>query len=581
MTSLSPASDALPPAAPGLDTWFQPIVSLRDGRTLGFEALTRVRPGSGGPQDVRALLAAAAAEGTLRTLERTCWRNALSAAHSAFSRRAGWTNLFINVLPESVVDLAFRSFVHELLDETGVVPGQIVLEITEGSRIEDYPRFRDSLAVFRTLGLRIALDDAGAGHSGLQTIAELVPDFVKVDQMLVRGVDRHPGRHASLEALALLGRRLGLALIAEGVETEAELLEVCRLGIPYAQGYFLGHPDPVPQDTGDSSLAVLRRVASAPELAADDAALGGTAGDVLVPTPSIRAGTRVQDVFELFERGRLEGVVIVRDDRAVGVLTRSRLYRSLSQRFGRELHLRRPVEEVSVPPLVVDARASLQETAHAAMERPDDTRYDMIVVARDGGYAGTVSVQHLLEAIMARRVQSARMENPLTGLPGNPMIEAEIDRLVDLARPAAILYVDLDHFKAFNDVYGFHHGDRAIRATARVLTDIRDELGCERSFLGHVGGDDFVLICAPEHADKAAEAARRRVPQELAPLYAAAERASGYLEARDRDGGLAHFPLIRATVASVLIAGDEPIDRHTVLERLAEAKRTAKMAGRR
>lgn len=581
MSSHSVAPDVAPPAAPGIDTWFQPIVSLRDGRTLGFEALTRVPPGSGGPADVRALLAAAVAEGKIRTLERSCWRNALSSAHTAFARRSGWTNLFINVLPESVTDLAFRTFVQDLLEETGVVPGQIVLEITEGSRIDDYDRFRDALAVFRTLGLRIALDDAGAGHSGLQTISELVPDFVKVDQNLVRGVDRHPGRHAAVEALALLARRLGCALIAEGVETEAELLEVCRLGIPYAQGYFLGRPDPVPSDVQDASLVVLRRVTSAPELRADDAVLGGTAGDVQVPTPSIRVGTRVQEVFELFERGRLEGVVILRADQPCGVLTRSRLYRSLSQRFGRELHLRRAVEEVAVPPLVVDARASLQETARAAMERPDDTRYDMIVVARDGVYAGTVSVQHLLEAIMARRVQSARMENPLTGLPGNPMIEAEIDRLVDLARPAAILYVDLDHFKAFNDVYGFHHGDRAIRATARVLTSIRDELGCERSFLGHVGGDDFVLICRPEHADTAAEAARRRVPQELAPLYAASERASGFLEARDRDGGVAQFPLIRATVAALIISGGEAIDRHTVLERLAEAKRTAKMAGRR
>jgi diguanylate cyclase (GGDEF)-like protein len=147
-----------------------------------------------------------------------------------------------------------------------------------------------------------------------------------------------------------------------------------------------------------------------------------------------------------------------------------------------------------------------------------------------------------------RRAKEMRSQSPLTGLPGNVRIEEEIEARVVAGREFAILYADLDHFKAYNDHYGFMRGDQVIKFTAQVLQDVAMAVAVEDVFVGHVGGDDFVLVCPPEAATSAAQTVIDRFDAGVPALYDAEDGARGFIELADRLGELRRFPLVSISI---------------------------------
>jgi diguanylate cyclase (GGDEF)-like protein len=147
-----------------------------------------------------------------------------------------------------------------------------------------------------------------------------------------------------------------------------------------------------------------------------------------------------------------------------------------------------------------------------------------------------------------RRAKEMRAQSPLTGLPGNVRIEEEIDGLVERDQAFALLYADLDHFKAYNDHYGFMRGDQAIQTTASLIEDVAREVTGGDAFIGHVGGDDFVLIVPPEKATDTAEAIVARFDHEVPSLYDPDDRDRGYVEVANRRGELQRFPLLSISI---------------------------------
>jgi diguanylate cyclase (GGDEF)-like protein len=176
-----------------------------------------------------------------------------------------------------------------------------------------------------------------------------------------------------------------------------------------------------------------------------------------------------------------------------------------------------------------------------------------------------------------RRAQLKPAMNPLTGLPGNLIIEHEIRRLVAPGHGLfAVLYADFNHFKAYNDVYGFPAGDEAIRLLARVLTTAMAELGNPADFVGHVGGDDFVVITSPDRCDAIAQRVISDFDREAPKLYNPADRRRGYLTAKDRQGLIKKFPMLGVAIA-IVHNQHHPIGSHWEIGELgAELKRFAK-----
>jgi len=147
-----------------------------------------------------------------------------------------------------------------------------------------------------------------------------------------------------------------------------------------------------------------------------------------------------------------------------------------------------------------------------------------------------------------RRARDMRSLSPLTGLPGNIRIQDEIQRNIDEDIPFSVLYCDLDHFKAYNDHYGFVKGDRVIQATARILQEAVEEYARAEGFVGHVGGDDFVVVLPPDVADVAAARICERFDQEISSFYDREDLKRGYVEVEDRQGTLQRFSLIGVSI---------------------------------
>jgi EAL domain-containing protein (putative c-di-GMP-specific phosphodiesterase class I) len=208
---------------------FQPIVDLRTGATVGYEALTRFRDGSR-PEE---MFATALACGLGIKLEMATLAAALDAARGLPTRM--WLSL--NVSPPLLAD------VDRLGTALGLRVRPLVLEITEHETIEAYGPLRE--AVLRLgPGLRLAVDDAGAGIANFNHLVELRPDFVKIDAGLVRGVDTDVGRQAVVAGILHFAAAVSCQVIAEGVENETELAIVMKLGVTFGQGSYLGRPAP-------------------------------------------------------------------------------------------------------------------------------------------------------------------------------------------------------------------------------------------------------------------------------------------------------------------------------------------------
>jgi len=146
------------------------------------------------------------------------------------------------------------------------------------------------------------------------------------------------------------------------------------------------------------------------------------------------------------------------------------------------------------------------------------------------------------------RASDTRSVSPMTGLAGNVAIEDEIERRVASAEPFAVLYVDLDRFKAYNDRYGFLRGDEAIRETGRVIGEATARIVGAEIFVGHAGGDDFVVVVPPEHATAAAQQIVQSFDEMAPGLYDIDDRTNGYVEVTNRRGDLQRFPLLTLSI---------------------------------
>ncbi|WP_166486436.1 EAL domain-containing protein [Blastococcus saxobsidens] len=208
---------------------FQPIVDLATATIAGYEALARF-PGTAGPD---AWFAAAAEVGIAAELEALAVHKVLAAVDGLPPNAFLTLNVSPHLLGTDVVQdaLSSRADLH-----------RVVVELTEHTPVDDLAALRRQTDALRERGARIALDDAGSGYSGLQQLAAVRPQLVKLDRALVAGIDGDPVRMTLAEMIGEFAGRIDARLLAEGVETPAELAAFARLGVPLAQGWLLGRP---------------------------------------------------------------------------------------------------------------------------------------------------------------------------------------------------------------------------------------------------------------------------------------------------------------------------------------------------
>ena len=220
---------------------YQPVVDLRFARVVGYEALTRVVGNHF--ENVDALFRAAQESKSLWQLERLCRERALAGANEL----PPGLLLFLNVEPESIFDPHFRSDrTLRLLEKANLSPDRIVLEVTEHSAVHDFTAFRQTLTYFRSRGFRLAIDDMGSAYAGLQSVAEIQPEFLKVDISLVRDLNTQPLKRELIATMQRFSSSVGIQLIAEGIEKPEELEALVDIGVPMGQGYLFARPESNP-----------------------------------------------------------------------------------------------------------------------------------------------------------------------------------------------------------------------------------------------------------------------------------------------------------------------------------------------
>ena len=217
----------------GLTIVFQPILRIDTRDVCGFEALSRFECEPSRSPD--AWFAEADTVGFRPQLEMRAIRDA--AGHARHLPRGAY--LSVNVSPETLLSRDFAAWVD------GLKGKPLVVEITEHAAVEDYEQVKLAIDRLRRSGVRLAIDDAGAGFSSLKHIIRLVPEFIKLDVFLTRDVDSDPVKQALVSALVSFAAQISARLIAEGVETAGELRALAGLGVEYAQGFYLGRPAPL------------------------------------------------------------------------------------------------------------------------------------------------------------------------------------------------------------------------------------------------------------------------------------------------------------------------------------------------
>lgn len=217
---------------------YQPVIHLQSGTVHGYEALSRIsQPGI--IDNVEELFSRSGAYGLASELEMLCRKKALSKIRELSIQG----KIFLNVSPA-----LFQSSDHErgvtatLLDDLQIERSRIVFELTERTIIEDYDLFMRGVAHYREQGYSIAIDDLGSGYAGLQILARLEPEYVKLSRFLIANIDTASTKQALVECLATFCNKIGAQVIAEGIERPEELEYLHSIGVHFGQGYLFGKP---------------------------------------------------------------------------------------------------------------------------------------------------------------------------------------------------------------------------------------------------------------------------------------------------------------------------------------------------
>ena len=514
---------------------FQPLFNLHTGGVVAVEALARPHDGT-----VQDLLRMAFRAGYLANTDVALACRAIrhAADHDLI------VPLHVNLLALTIADKPeLMAPLYGALREVGRTPADLVVEV--GTPYSRAPRrlLVKGIERLRQDGFRIGLDGVGEGDSPLSLLAEVQPEVLKLDREVVVALPADPARYAMVQALQHLCEHTGSLVVAEGVETEAQLAALRRLGVRLAQGNLLASPQRRPKV--DATIAAVLSEVNDPEAvtATMTAPLRRKSGpkvtDFLHPAttlPDSATSEEVRDV--LANQPTVSGVVLVDEDgRPRWTVDRNRFLLAVTGPFGHALHAKREAARLADRPKVIGADSSALElldiVAHANRERTND---DLVVVDDDDRCLGVVRVADVVRGVAEMKVEQAAALSPLTRLPGSDSIAREVDRRILGGELFAVGWLDVDAFKRVNDSAGFAAGDDLIRAIGRALTDgAASYPGVQ---VGHVGGDDFLVVAGlneivPFSAgvlDLPFEAEGRAVTLSLATLICSAGTVGSYRE---------------------------------------------------
>ena len=277
----------------------------------------------------------------------------------------------------------------------------------------------------------------------------------------------------------------------------------------------------------------------------------------------------------MFERDpQLYSIPVVDRQKPIGIISRYTIFDKLAKQFARELYGKKPCTLfMDHAPLVVEKSMSLQAISNLITNMEPRHLSNGFIITDSGIYLGVSSGHALLREITQMQIDAARYANPLTLLPGNVPINEHMDRLLENHIPSWACYCDLDNFKPFNDVYGFRRGDEVIQFTGKLLqVNIQPEL----DFVGHVGGDDFILLFQSEDWQERCSNILQSLQKAIPDFYDKVDAELEGIHCEDRQGNKVFHPLISMSIGAVRIDASLFKSHHEISAAISTAKKMAK-----
>jgi len=536
-----------------LTSHFQPIVSLDQGKIFAYEALCRT-VGPNPFDSIEEIFCQAKVCNKVLELDMRCRENGISLS-CAQGIKEKEVFLFLNICPTSLLCPNHTAGTTGILAGRYEMPKQnIVLEITEQDAVSNYTLFRKAVDHYRSKGFRIAIDDFGAGYGGLKILSVLEPDFVKIDRHFFEDTPKRNINYNLIDSIATACHRIGINVIADGIENENDL-RICReIGIDLGQGYFLAGPAadlindthlqiPIKPTVRESGTAQFNEIICI--------------GDIATYISPLSSTDRPLEVLDRFNANPgLLCLPVMKEGQLCGLISRWRFMENqMVGRFGYGLSLNyyKKVEDILGEEfLQVPHYSSVEEVARKIQLKQQISVYDDVCVTRSGKYIGTVSVSAVLNAVTENSMMLARGANPLTGLPGNEFIQRQIAKMLSQSIHFDVCYIDLDCFKPFNDRHGFEMGDRVIKVVGDIMLEALKKWEINSiGFVGHIGGDDFILITRPKNSLSTCEYIIDQFTKRLGQFHTPEECEQGSYQSCDRQGNTQKFGLLSLSIGIV------------------------------
>lgn len=548
---------------------FQPIVDFNKQSILGYESLIR-GPSDSPLHNPMMLFDVARREGRLTDLDLLCRRTGIKG----FKEKRLSGKLFLNTTPQGLFEPGYKTgLTLEFLQEIGLRPEHVVIELTEQYPMNDLRIMGKALSHYRDMGFEIAIDDLGAGYSGLRRWSELRPEYVKIDRHFIQNIHSDSVKQSFVRSIVDIAKELNCKVIAEGIEGREECQILMEMGIVYGQGYFFARPEASPPYTLPEALF---RHSDRKIIRHQFQQNREGIADLLVTAPYLNPYHALEDAYQLFVKDETITAIAIVDSQLspVGLIRRSKLFSTFSSQFGRSLHGTKSVQTfMDSSIVVVEKDWNIEQVSNLVTDNMKfQIEADFIIVER-GKYTGVGKVLGLLKKITELQIRNARYANPLTLLPGNVPIYECLDQLISEQKNFSVAYCDIDNFKPYNDVYGYGEGDKVIKLIADIL---RNEADAGEDFVGHVGGDDFIIIFSSADWTERCNRILNSFSAQMHDVYTDEDQSRGGIFSISREGDERFFPIMTLSIGVVTPNTSQFISHRDIANMASQAKHNAK-----
>ena len=553
-----------------LNAVFQPIVDLHFDQVHGYEALIR------GPSDSTlhsplALFDTAHKNNLMSELEYACQQTSCRS----FKAQNGQGKLFLNVSPMGLMESCCnQAAINKILDQLQIPADRVVIEVSEQYPLEDYNLIREVTNHFRELGFQIAIDDLGAGYAGLRSWSEIRPEYVKIDRHFINHINEDPVKREFVRSIQEIATELDCKVVAEGIETEEELNTIRLLGIRFGQGYLLGRPEAALA----SEAQVVSKLKQSQSPSKRVERMSMPISDLAQNSPVVSPDLSMSEVFELLSKNiQLGCLPVIEQGKPVGMIERQSILELFSSLYARELHGKKPVREfMDSNTVIVEGYALLEDVSRLLTKNEDEYLSQHFLVTENGQYFGLGYTSKLFKKITEQQIRSARYANPLTLLPGNVPIHEKMEDKIKSKANFHVAYFDLNNFKPFNDYFGYSKGDDVLALLSHLMQKV---IISREDFIGHIGGDDFVVIFDSHNWKAQCEDVVEQFSTQVVDFYQEEEVAAGGIWSANRQGEEQFFELLSLVVGVVHPDPESCLNYHDIAALAVDAKMQAKRVG--